>query len=97
MDESILFTVIKYFFIAVGVGILLWCIVNYRKVQAFFGTAMPRFFREVKVEMQKVAWPSQNDVIGSTIAVLTAVVFIGAIIAVTDKLLGWVMSLLIFS
>ena len=67
---------------------------NWSKVRAW-GVAMQVFYREVRVEMQKVAWPSRADVIGSTIVVLVAVVVITVIIAGADEILSRVLSLLL--
>jgi preprotein translocase subunit SecE len=39
------------------------------KLQNFF-VSIPRFLREVKVEMSKVSFPSRDEVIGTTIVVL---------------------------
>jgi preprotein translocase subunit SecE len=45
-----------------------------------------RFFGEVRTEMQKVTWPSKDELIGSTIVVLVfsalLAVYVGAIDAV---------------
>jgi preprotein translocase subunit SecE len=67
---------------------------NWRKLQAW-GVALQVFYREVRVEMQKVAWPSRNDLIGSTVVVLVAVVVLTAIIAGADEVLSRVLSLLL--
>jgi preprotein translocase subunit SecE len=38
------------------------------------------FFSEVRGEMRKVAWPTRQEVINSTIVVLIAIVVMGALI-----------------
>lgn len=50
------------------------------------------FFREVKVELKKVVFPSREEVIGSTkvvvVLVLIIAVFLGMIDLVLSKLIG---------
>ena len=52
------------------------------------------FFREVKIELKKVVFPSREEVIGSTKVVLVLVVivavFLGLIDMVLSKLIGMV-------
>lgn len=52
------------------------------------------FFREVKVELKKVVFPSREEVIGSTkvvvVLVLIIAVFLGMIDLVLSKLIGMV-------
>ena len=49
-------------------------------------TSPATFFSEVRSEMRKVAWPNRQEVINSTIVVLIAVVFMGALIFGYDYL-----------
>jgi preprotein translocase subunit SecE len=67
---------------------------NWPKVQSGW-LATKKFFREVRVEMQKVTWPSQNDIIGSTIVVMVAVVALTAIITAWDHILSFVLQLVL--
>lgn len=50
------------------------------------------FFREVKVELKKVVFPSKEEVIGSTrvvvVLILIVAVFLGLIDLVLSKLIG---------
>ena len=50
------------------------------------------FFREVKIELKKVVFPSREEVIGSTkvvvVLVLIVAVFLGLIDLVLSKLIG---------
>ncbi|HBH61908.1 MAG TPA: preprotein translocase subunit SecE [Nitrospiraceae bacterium] len=52
------------------------------------------FFREVKVELKKVVFPSREEVIGSTkvvvVLVLIIAVFLGMIDLILSKLIGMV-------
>ena len=74
---------------AVLAGIL--AIVYHKKVQASW-LALKKFLREVRVEMQKVSWPSRNDVIGSTIVVLIAVIVMTLIVTVADQVLATILD-----
>ncbi len=55
-----------------------------------------KFFREVKIELKKVVFPSRDDVIGSTKVVLVLVVivasFLGLIDLVLSKIIGAVVK-----
>ena len=42
------------------------------------------FFKEVKSELKKVAWPDRKKVVNNTLIVIAAVVIIGAVIALLD-------------
>ena len=48
-----------------------------------------KFFKEVKSEMKKVAWPDRKKVTNNTLIVIAAVVIIGVIIALFDMLFQW--------
>jgi len=54
------------------------------------------FFREVKVELKKVVFPSREEVIGSTkvvvVLVLIIAVFLGMIDLVLSKFIGMVIK-----
>ena len=55
-----------------------------------------KFFKEVRVEMQKVSWPSRQSVVGSTVVVLVAVlvvsVYMWCIDAVYAKVLEQILK-----
>ena len=54
------------------------------------------FFREVKIELKKVVFPSREEVIGSTkvvvVLVLIVAVFLGLIDLILSKLIGMVVK-----
>lgn len=54
------------------------------------------FFREVKVELKKVVFPSREEVIGSTkvvvVLVIIVAIFLGLIDLVLSKLVGMVVK-----
>ena len=47
-------------------------------------TSPREFVSEVRGEMRKVAWPTRPEVINSTIVVIIAVIFMGAVIFAYD-------------
>jgi len=49
----------------------------------YFGTWI-QFFREVKVELTKVTWPSKKQTIGSTVVVIVFVFIISLFLGVVD-------------
>jgi preprotein translocase subunit SecE len=49
----------------------------------YFGTWI-QFFREVKVELTKVTWPSRKQTIGSTVVVIVFVFIISLFLGVVD-------------
>ncbi|MBI4683335.1 MAG: preprotein translocase subunit SecE [Nitrospirae bacterium] len=54
------------------------------------------FFREVKIELKKVVFPSREEVIGSTkvvvVLVIIVAIFLGLIDLVLSKLIGMVVK-----
>lgn len=54
------------------------------------------FFREVKIELKKVVFPSRDEVIGSTkivvVLVLIVAVFLGMIDMLLSKIIGMVVK-----
>jgi len=64
------------------------------KVQAWW-LATKKFTREVRIEMQKVTWPTRNDIYASTIVVLVAVVVLTVIISIWDQMLSWIVKFLV--
>ena len=84
-------TIVLLAFVAL---LALFAAFNWRKFQSW-GVALQVFYREVRVEMQKVAWPSRNDVIGSTIVVLVAIVAVTVVITGADEILSLAMRVLL--
>jgi len=84
----------QYVLLAMLVLLLILVAVNWRKFQSL-GLAIQKFLREVRIEMQKVSWPSTNDVIGAVIVVLVAVVAITLIVSVTDEVLSKILDIVL--
>ena len=53
------------------------------------------FFREVKAEMQKVTWPTREELMGSTGVVLTTMLILSAFIGVADFMLANALKLVL--
>ena len=51
------------------------------------------FFREVKVELKKVVFPSRDEVIGSTKVVVVLVLIIAVFLGLVDMLLSKLVSI----
>lgn len=49
-----------------------------------FGQRLGRFFRELKSELKKVAWPSRSDTIQKTGIVVACVILVGVIVWIFD-------------
>jgi len=54
-----------------------------------------QFFREVKVELQKVTFPSRQDTVGSTAVVLVLTVIIAAYLGFSDWALARIVKILL--
>lgn len=48
------------------------------------GSKIVKFFKEVKSEMKKVAWPSKKQVTNNTLIVMAVVVLVGLFIWILD-------------
>ena len=58
-------------------------------------TTPMQFFREVRVELRKVAWPTRAEVVNYSIIVLVTVVILTTLIALLDIVFSeWVLKLL---
>jgi len=53
------------------------------KLQGYFEKTK-QFFREVKIELKKVTWPSRNQTIGSTVVVILLVMIISLFLGMVD-------------
>ena len=53
------------------------------------------FLHDVRAEMDKVSWPSWNDVRSTTVVVIVTVAFFGLYFLVADTIVGRVISWLI--
>ena len=54
-----------------------------------------KFIGEVKTEMKKVAWPSKDELVSSTVIVLVSVFLLAIFIGVCDVVLSRIVHFLI--
>ncbi|MBP0727042.1 preprotein translocase subunit SecE [Bacillus sp. RG28] len=54
-----------------------------------------KFFRDVKIEMKKVAWPKRKEMVNSTVTVLGTMLFFILFFAVVDLGLSKLIRLVI--
>ncbi len=54
-----------------------------------------KFFQEVKAEMQKVTWSSREELVGSTLVVLTTMFILSTFIGVSDFIFSHALAVLL--
>jgi preprotein translocase subunit SecE len=64
------------------------------KVKAFLEQTA-QFFREVKVELQKVTFPTRQETVGSTIVVLVLTVIVAIYLGFSDWALAKIVKMLL--
>jgi preprotein translocase subunit SecE len=52
------------------------------------------FFKDIKLEMVKVAWPTRDELIGSTIIVMVSLILLSAFIGVCDIVLSKLVNII---
>ena len=60
-----------------------------------FFQRLGRFFRELKAELKKVAWPSGSDTMKKTGIVILCVIFVGVIVWIFDGIASSVVDALL--
>jgi len=58
-------------------------------------TKPAQFFKEDKVELQKVVWPSKQEAVKLTALVIGITIFVGFYIGVIDYILSQILEILI--
>jgi len=84
-------SLIVLFALFVFLGGLVGLALAYRATLARWYEKTAVFLREVRVEMQKVVWPSKQEVYGATFVVLISVVILTAAIGLEDLVLSEVL------
>ncbi len=64
------------------------------KVKQFIADSV-EFFREVKVELQKVTFPTRQETMGSTLVVLALTVLMGVYLGLSDWILAKIVRALL--
>lgn len=57
-----------------------------------FSAGLKKFYREVVIEMKRVAWPSQPEIISATILVSVSTVALVILLGISDKIFGQMVS-----
>ena len=52
------------------------------------------FFKDVKLEMTKVSWPTKDELIGSTVIVLVSLAILSAFIGLCDVILSKIVNII---
>ena len=52
------------------------------------------FFKDIKLEMTKVAWPTREELIGSTVIVLVSLAILSAFIGICDLFLSKLVNII---
>lgn len=53
---------------------------------------MKRFLKEVYAELNKVTWPTKDELIGSTIVVVVVSLVVALFIGIVDRILSFVVQ-----
>ncbi len=64
------------------------------RTQNFF-QSIPKFFKEVAVELRKVSWTTRSELIRSAWIVIISSLFLGLFIAATDLILSHIIGVII--
>jgi preprotein translocase subunit SecE len=64
------------------------------KIRAFFVETV-QFFREVKVELSKVTFPTRQETVGSTAVVLVLTMILAVFLGISDWLLARIVQMLL--
>jgi len=59
---------------------------------AEFSKKFVRFFKDIRTELKKVIWPTRKQLINSTISVLLICLLVGAVIWISDYVLGMLIN-----
>lgn len=52
------------------------------------------FFKDVKLEMMKVSWPTKDELIGSTVIVLVSLAILSGFIGLCDIILSKIVNII---
>lgn len=62
---------------------------NEAEIQANSGFSLTKFFQGTKEELDKVVWPSRQQLVSESVAVLLMVILSAGIIYLVDGLFSW--------
>ncbi|MEH6824687.1 MAG: preprotein translocase subunit SecE [Motiliproteus sp.] len=82
--ESLLYRVLALLLLAAAAGFM--------ALQTAKGSAFFTLFKEAKVEIRKVVWPTRQETIQTTLIVVVVVLIAGLALWAIDSLLSWAVS-----
>ncbi len=80
-------TIMQWILLGLVAILVLVALANYKRLVAFWARSQ-EFYREIIGEMRKVAWPTQEHVINSTVVVGAAIIGLMVIIGGIDRVFG---------
>ncbi len=72
-------------------GLLLAIFVFFKSPQ---GIRLNAFFKETKIELRKVVWPTKNETVKTTVMIMIAVVIVAIFLWIVDAFLTWAVQLI---
>tara|TARA_R110002096_G_scaffold284947_1_gene478807 strand:- start:242 stop:610 length:369 start_codon:yes stop_codon:yes gene_type:complete len=83
-EESLLYRVLALLLLAAAAGFV--------SLQTAKGSAFFTLFKEAKVEIRKVVWPTRQETVQTTAIVVVVVLLTGLALWAIDSLLSWAVS-----
>ena len=83
-EESLLYRVLALLALALVAGFV--------ALQTAKGKAFFTLFKEAKVEIRKVVWPTRQETLQTTAIVVVVVLLMGLVLWAIDSLLSWMVS-----
>ena len=72
-------------------GLVLAAVVFFKAPQ---GVRLNAFFKETKIELRKVVWPTRDETVKTTGMIMVAVVIVAIFLWIVDAILTWAVQLL---
>ena len=73
------------------VGLVLAAFVFFKAPQ---GVRLNAFFKETKIELRKVVWPTRDETVKTTGMIMVAVVIVAIFLWIVDAILTWAVQLI---
>jgi preprotein translocase subunit SecE len=64
-----------------------------QKEKVKIGQRVGKFFKEIRMEMKKVIWPTRQQLVNNTLIVFAACLLVGAVVWIADAGLGVLFTL----
>lgn len=85
--------ILRWILLALAAIVVLILLANAKRLVALWGR-LREFYGEIVLEMRKVAWPTQDHVINSTVVVGVATVAMMVVIGGIDRLFGTLVEII---